>query len=107
MFINEGLAGFFLCRVERVYLSDLGNEGIFEFDGMVKRVMWGKDVIGLFRENISKGRTEVWDRNVLRFVSLSKLSQDGDLVDVYVCPSCLKAILMKRPVISGRRRNCC
>ena len=55
MFINEGLAGCFLCRVERVYLSDLGNEGIFEFDGMVERAMWENDVIGLFRENIGEG----------------------------------------------------
>ena len=55
MFIDEGLAGLFLCRVERVYFSDFRNEGVLEFDGMVERVMWGKDVIGLFREDIGKG----------------------------------------------------
>ena len=55
MFIDEGLAGLFLSRVERVYFSDLRNEGVLGFDGMVERVMWGKDVVGLFREDISKG----------------------------------------------------
>ena len=55
VFINEGLAGLFLCRVERVYFSDFRNEGVLEFDGMVERAMWGKDVISLFREDISKG----------------------------------------------------
>ena len=55
MFIDEGLAGLFLHRVERVYFSDLRNEGVLEFDGMVKRVMWRKDVVGLFREDIGKG----------------------------------------------------
>ena len=55
MFIDEGLAGLPLCRVERVYFSDLRNEGVLEFDGMVERAMWRKDVIGLFREYIGKG----------------------------------------------------
>ena len=55
MFIDEGLAGLFLCRVERVYFSNFGNEGVLEFNGMVERAMWGKDVVGLFREDISKG----------------------------------------------------
>ena len=71
MFIDEGLAGFLFCRVEWVYLSNHWNKGVLEFDGMIERVMWGKDVISLFREDISKGRTEVGDRNVLRFISLS------------------------------------
>ena len=55
MFVDEGLAGFLLCWVERVYLSDLWNEGVFEFDGMIERTMWGKGIIGLFREDISEG----------------------------------------------------
>ena len=46
MFIDEGLAGLSLCRVERVYFSDLRNEGVLEFDGMVERAMWRKDVVG-------------------------------------------------------------
>ena len=105
MFINEGFASFLFCRVEWVHFSDFRNEGVLKFDGMVKRAMWGKDVIGLFREDIGKGRTEIRDRDVLRFISLGELSQDGDLVDVFICPSCLKAILMERPVIFGRRRT--
>ena len=48
MFIDECFAGFFFCSVERVYFSDLRNEGVFEFDGVVERAMWQKDIIGLF-----------------------------------------------------------
>ena len=55
MFIDEGLAGLLLSRVERVYFSDLRNEGVLEFDGMVERTVWRKDIVGLFREYISKG----------------------------------------------------
>ena len=55
MFVDEGLAGLLLCWVERVYLSDLRDEGVLEFDDMIKRAMWGKGVIGLFREDIGEG----------------------------------------------------
>ena len=55
VFIDEGLTGLLLCKVERVYFSDLRNEGVFEFDGMVERAMWRKDIVGLFREYIGKG----------------------------------------------------
>ena len=55
MFIDEGLAGFLLCQVERVYFSNLRDEGVLEFDGVIERAMWGKDVIGLFREDIGEG----------------------------------------------------
>ena len=55
MFINEGLAGFLLCRVEWVYFSNLRNKGVLEFDGMIERAMWRKGVVGLFREDIGKG----------------------------------------------------
>ena len=104
MFIDERLAGFLLCRVEWVYFSDFRNEGVLEFDGMVERAMRRKYVVGSFRKDISKGRTEVGDRNVLWFLGLGKLGRDGDLIDVFVCSSCLKAILTKRPVIFDRRR---
>ena len=73
MFINEGLAGVLLCWVEWVYFSNLRNEGVLEFDGMIKRAMWRKDVVGLFQEDIGEGCTEVRDRDVLRFISLSEL----------------------------------
>ena len=105
MFINGGFAGFLFCWVEQVYLSDLRNEGVLEFDGMIERAMWGKYVIGLFRKDIGKGRTEVGDRDVLWFVGLGELSRDGDLIDVFICSPCPKAILTKRPVIFGRRRT--
>ena len=58
MFIDEGLASFFLGRIEGVYLSDLRDKGVLEFDGMVKGTVWGKDIIGLFGEDIGKGRTK-------------------------------------------------
>ena len=55
MFVDEGLAGLLLCWIEWVYLSDLRDEGVFEFDGMIERTMWGKGVIGLFRKDIGEG----------------------------------------------------
>ena len=55
MFVDEGLAGLLLCWVEQVYLSDLRDEGVLEFDGMIERTMRGKGVIGLFREDIGEG----------------------------------------------------
>ena len=73
VFIDECPAGVLFCRVERVYFSNLRNEGVLEFNGMIERVMWRKDVVGLFREDISKGRTEVGDRDVLWFISLGEL----------------------------------
>ena len=54
MFIDEGLAGFFLGRVERVYLSDLRDKGVLEFDGMVEGTVWGKDIIGLLEKTSAK-----------------------------------------------------
>ena len=105
MFIDEGLAGVLLCRVERVYFSNLRNEGVLEFDGMIERAMQRKDVIGLFREDIGEGYTEVRDRDVLRFISLSELGRDSDFVDMFVRSSCPKAILTERPVIFDRRRT--
>ena len=103
MFVDEGLAGLLLCWVERVYFSDLRDEGVLEFDGMIKGTMWGKGVIGLFREDIGEGRTEVRDRDLLWLIGLGKLSRNGDLVDVFISSSCPKAILTKRPVIFDRR----
>ena len=55
MFVDEGFAGFLLCWVEWVYLSDLRNEGVLEFDSMIEGTMRGKGVIGLFGEDIGKG----------------------------------------------------
>ena len=73
MFIDESLTGVLLCQVEQVYLSNLRNKGVLEFDGMIERAMWRKDVVGLFQEDIGEGCTEVRDRDVLRLISLSEL----------------------------------
>ena len=48
MFIDEGLAGVLLCRVEWIDFSNFRNEGVLEFNGMIERAMRGKDVVGLF-----------------------------------------------------------
>ena len=55
MFVNEGPAGILLCWVERVYFSDLGDEGVLEFDGVIEGSMRGKGVISLLREDIGEG----------------------------------------------------
>ena len=55
VFIDECLAGFLLCWVKWVYFSNLRNERVFEFNGVVERAMWRKYVVGLFRKDIDKG----------------------------------------------------
>ena len=54
MFINEGLASFPFGRIKRVDLRNLGDKGIFEFSGVIKGSMRGKNIISLFREDISE-----------------------------------------------------
>ena len=55
MFVDEGFTSVLLCWVERVHLSDFRDEGVLEFDGMIKGTMQGKGVIGLFGEDIGEG----------------------------------------------------
>ena len=69
---------------------------------MIEGSMRGKNVVSFLREDICKVGAEVRDRALLRFISLSELCRDGDLVDLFFRSSCLKVILMKRPVIFGR-----
>ena len=83
MFINESLTGFFLGRVERVNLSDLRDKRVFEFDGVIKGLMRGEDIVSLLREDICEVNAEIRDRDFLRFVSLSELCRDGDLVYLF------------------------
>ena len=83
MFINESLTGFFLGRVERVNLSDLRDKRVFEFDGVIKGLMMGEDIVSLLREDICEVNAEIRDRDFLRFVSLSELCRDGDLVYLF------------------------
>ena len=55
VFVDEGSASFLFCWVERVYFSNFRNKGVFEFDGMIERAMWGKGIVGSFGEDIGKG----------------------------------------------------
>ena len=48
MFINEGLASFPFSRIKRVDLRNLGDKGIFEFNGVIKGLMRGRNIISLF-----------------------------------------------------------
>ena len=48
VFINESLAGFLFSRVKRVDFSNLGNEGVLEFDGVIEGSMRGKNIVSLF-----------------------------------------------------------
>ena len=107
MFFDEGITSFLLSWVKGIHLGDFGNEGILEFNGVVEWTMWGKDIISLFREDVSEGRAKAGDRDVLGFLCLGELSRDGDLVDLFVLPSCCKVILTERPVIFDRRGCLC
>ena len=105
LFIDESFASFaslLFSRVKRVDLGNLGNEGVLEFDGVIKRPMRGKNVVSLLREDFSEVGAKVRDWDFLEFVSLGQLGQDCDLIDLFHISSCLKAILTKRPVIFGR-----
>ena len=83
IFIDESFTGFFLSGVERVNLSDLRDEGVLEFNGMVKGSTRRKDIISLLREDICEVRAEIRDRGLFGLVSLGKLCQDCDLVDLF------------------------
>ena len=48
MFVNEGLTSFLFGRIKRVDLGNLGDEGILEFNGVVKGLMRRENVICLF-----------------------------------------------------------
>ena len=54
MFFDESLAGFLFGRVEGVDFCNFWDKGILEFDGVIKGLMRGKNIIGLFQEDISK-----------------------------------------------------
>ena len=48
VFIDESFVSLLFSRVKRVDLGNLGNEGVLEFDGVIKGSMRGKNIIGLF-----------------------------------------------------------
>ena len=83
MFIDESLASFLFGRVKRIDFRNLVDKGILEFDGVIKGLMRGENVIGLFQEDIGKISAKVWDWDLPWFLSLGKLHQDGDFVDLF------------------------
>ena len=102
MFIDESLASLLFGRVKRVDLGNLGNEGVLEFNGVIERSMRRKNVVSLLGEDISDISANVRDWDFLGFVGLGQLGRNSDLIDLFHRSSCLKAILMKRPVIFSR-----
>ena len=50
---------------------------------MVKRLMRRENVVSLFGENIGEVGAKAGDWDVLWFVSLGELCQDGDLIDLF------------------------
>ena len=95
VFINESLASFLFSRIKRVDLHNLGDKGIFEFNGVIEGSMRRENIICLFREDISEISAKVRDWDFLWFLSLGKLHQDSDFVDLFFRSSCQKAILTK------------
>ena len=83
MFIDESITSFLLSRVERVDLGNLRNERVLEFNGVIKGLVRGKNVVSLLREDICEVSTEIEDRDFFRLVSLGKLCRDCDLVDLF------------------------
>ena len=83
MFFDESLARFLFGRIKGIDFSNLWDKGILEFNGVIEGSMRGKNVIGLFREDIGEIGAEVWDWDFLWCLSLHKLCQDGDFVDLF------------------------
>ena len=102
VFINESLASFLFGRVKRIDLGNLGDEGVLEFDGVIKRLMRRENVISLFRKDISGISAKVGDWDLFGFVCLGQLGRNCDLIDLFHRSTCPKVILMKRPVIFSR-----
>ena len=83
VFINKGLTGFLFGRVKRVDFSNLGDEGVLEFNSVIEGSMRRENIISLFGEDIGEISARGWDWDFLWFLSLSKLCRDGDLVDPF------------------------
>ena len=102
MFINESLASLFFSRIKRIDLGNLGSEGVFEFNGVIKRSMGRENIVSLFREDISEVGAKVSDWDFLGFIILGQLGRDCDLIDLFCRSPYPKVILTKRPVIFSR-----
>ena len=83
MFIDESLTGLFFCRIEGVDLGDLWDKGVFQFNGMVKRLLRGKNIASSFRKDILEISTEVRDWDLLGFLGSGKLSRDCDFINLF------------------------
>ena len=73
VFINESLTSLFFSRVKRINLGNLGDEGVLEFNGVIKRSMRRENVLSLFREDISEISAKVRDWDLLGIVCLGQL----------------------------------
>ena len=78
VFIDESFASLFFGRVKRVDLGNLGNEGVLEFDDVIKRSMRRENVVSFLREDIGEVSAKIGDWDFLGFVSLGQLGQDCD-----------------------------
>ena len=50
MFIDEGFTSFLFGRIKRIDFHNLWDKGILEFDGVIKGLMRGENVIGLSKK---------------------------------------------------------
>ena len=82
VFVNESLTSFLFSRIKRVDLHNLGDKGIFEFNGVIEGSMRRENIIHLFREDIGEISAKVGDWDFLWFLRLSELHQDGDFFDL-------------------------
>ena len=82
VFVNESLTSFLFSRIKRVDLHNLGDKGIFEFNGVIEGSMRRENIIHLFREDIGEISAKVGDWDFLWFLHLSELHRDGDFFDL-------------------------
>ena len=84
MFFDKSFASIFLSRVEWVDLDNLGNEGIFEVNGMIEGLMGRELLVSFLGKYIGKVNTEVRDGYFLGFLGLSDFCGDGEFVQMFV-----------------------
>ena len=102
VFIDEGLACFLFLWVERIHLSDLGNEQGLKVNGVVVGSVGRKNVVGLFGEHVCKVRTPIRNFLIGGLCHLGEFGGQGDLVEMFAIEILLREVLTKRHIILRR-----
>ena len=70
VFFDEGFTSIFLGRVEQIDFDNLGNKGVLEVNGVIKRSVRRKLFVGLLEKDIGKVSAEFRNGYLLGFFCL-------------------------------------